>query len=145
MKCLIQRVKSAAVMIDDKFFSEIGVGILVFVGIEKKDTVEIIKNMTEKILKFRIFSDNNGKMNNSITDINGEILVVSQFTLCSDCKKGNRPSFVNSAEPNIAESLYEDFLKNLHTAKIKVKCGKFGADMQISLINDGPVTFLLEK
>ena len=145
MKCLIQRVKKASVTIDDKIYSSIGHGLLTFVGIEKGDTLEHVQKMADKIVKLRIFSDENGKMNKSLLDINGEMLVVSQFTLCGDCKKGTRPSFDKSELPELANELYEEFVKFVKSHEIQTQTGNFAAEMAVELINDGPVTFMLEK
>ena len=145
MKALIQRVKQASVTIDEKLYSKIGEGILVLLGVEKGDDTTNAEKLADKIAKLRIFEDENGKMNKSIQDINGEILVVSQFTLCGDCKKGTRPSFDKSAPPEIAEKLYEYFTTQLKTLNISCKTGKFRAMMDVELINDGPVTFMIEK
>jgi len=145
MKALIQRVNKASVSIDNKLFSSINSGLLIFLGIEKGDEDNNAKQLAEKILKLRIFEDENEKMNYSITDKQGEILIVSQFTLCGDCKKGTRPSFDNSEKPEKAIKLYEYFIKQIKNSNLKTETGKFGANMQISLINDGPVTFMLEK
>ncbi len=145
MKALIQRVKSASVTIDNKLYSSINSGLLIFVGVEKSDENINAEKLSEKILKLRIFEDENEKMNYSVTDVNGEILVVSQFTLCGDCKKGTRPSFDNSAKPDKAVPIYEYFVKLLESSGLNVKTGKFQAHMDVMLINDGPVTFWLEK
>lgn len=145
MKCLIQRVKRASVTIDGKIYSQIDKGILALLGIEKGDTLEQAKFLAEKILKLRIFEDENGKMNKSLIDINGQMLVVSQFTLCGDCKKGTRPSFDKSETPELANKLYEEFVTIIKESKTQVFTGKFGAKMDVELINDGPVTFMLEK
>ena len=145
MKCLIQRVKRASVTIDGKIYSQIDKGILALLGIEKGDTLEQAKFLAEKILKLRIFEDENGKMNKSLIDINGQMLVVSQFTLCGDCKKGTRPSFDKSETPELANKLYEEFVTIIKDSKTQVFTGKFGAKMDVELINDGPVTFMLEK
>ena len=145
MKALIQRVKKASVTIDEHLYSEIGQGLLIFLGVTKDDTTQNSSKLAEKISKLRIFEDENEKMNLSIQDVKGEILVVSQFTLCGDCKKGTRPSFDNAASPEIAVKLYEDFVKNLKAFDIRVQTGKFRAMMDVQLINDGPVTFLIEK
>lgn len=145
MKALIQRVKEASVTIDGELYSKIGHGILIFLGVEKSDTEENSEKLSQKISSLRIFEDENEKMNLSIRDVNGEILVVSQFTLCGDCKKGTRPSFDNAAPPEKAAELYEDFVTKLRGMNFVVKTGKFRAMMDISLINDGPVTFMVEK
>lgn len=145
MKALIQRVKEASVTIDGELYSKIGHGILIFLGVEKSDTEENSEKLSQKISSLRIFEDENEKMNLSIKDVNGEILVVSQFTLCGDCKKGTRPSFDNAAPPERAAELYEDFVTKLQAMNFVVKTGKFRAMMDVSLINGGPVTFMVEK
>lgn len=145
MKALIQRVKEASVTIDGELYSKIGHGILIFLGVEKSDTEENSEKLSQKISSLRIFEDENEKMNLSIKDVNGEILVVSQFTLCGDCKKGTRPSFDNAAPPERAAELYEDFVTKLQAMNFVVKTGKFRAMMDVSLINDGPVTFMVKK
>ncbi|MDO5306939.1 MAG: D-aminoacyl-tRNA deacylase [bacterium] len=144
MKVLIQRVKQASVTINDTLYSSIDKGILTLVGIEKGDTIENLKKSVQKIVKLRIFADENDKMNKSLIDINGEMLIVSQFTLCGNCKKGTRPSFDNSAPPQLANELYEKFVEEVSNLGIKTQTGKFGAMMQVELINDGPVTFMIE-
>ena len=144
MKVLLQRVKKASVTIDEKLYSSIKKGILIFIGIEKDDSLEQIQKAAKKITALRIFPDKNDKMNHSLIDIDGEALIVSQFTLCGSCKKGTRPSFDNSADPQIAKELYENFIKEVKNYDIKTQTGKFGAMMDIELINDGPVTFMLE-
>ena len=145
MKALIQRVKKASVTIDGELYSEINAGLLVFLGVTKEDGKENSTKLAEKILKLRIFEDDNDKMNLSVEDIKGEILVVSQFTLCADCKKGTRPSFDSAAATEKAVELYEDFVSQLRLAGTRVKTGKFRAMMEVSLINDGPVTIFAEK
>ena len=140
MKIVLQRV---SVTIDKELYSSISQGILVLIGIEKDDKDEIIKKYAQKTAKLRIFADENDKMNLSITDINGEILVVSQFTLAGDCKKGTRPSFDNSAPPEEANRLYELYISELKSFNIPVKTGVFAAMMNVELVNDGPVTFIL--
>lgn len=145
MKALIQRVKKAEVFIDNELYSEIGFGILVLLCVEKGDTKENSSKLAKKLTSLRIFEDDNEKMNKSISEVNGEFLVVSQFTLAGDCKKGTRPSFDKAASPEIAKALYEDFVTELSTYGNSVKTGKFQAMMDISLINSGPVTFMVEK
>ena len=144
MKALIQRVKDASVTIEGKLYSQIGHGFLILLGIEKEDSEEKIQWLINKIVNLRIFENEEGKMAQSVLDVKGEILVVSQFTLCADCKKGTRPSFDNAMKPDLAEKLYEKFVKEL-SEKITVKTGVFGAMMDVQLINDGPVTIMLEK
>ncbi|MFI3301014.1 MAG: D-aminoacyl-tRNA deacylase [Candidatus Gastranaerophilales bacterium] len=145
MKALIQRVKKASVTIDGKLYSQINKGILVFLGVEKTDEKLNAEKLSQKVLNFRIFEDENAKMNNSILDVKGEVLVVSQFTLCADCKKGTRPSFDKSANPEKANDLYEYFVECIRESGLSIKTGKFRAMMDIELVNDGPVTFNLEK
>jgi D-aminoacyl-tRNA deacylase len=144
MIAVIQRVSSASVTIDEAIKSEIGKGLLVLVGIEDQDTDEDIEWLTKKIINLRIFSDGEGIMNNSLLDISGEILIVSQFTLHASTKKGNRPSYIKAAKPDIAIPLYESFVESVqHELKTEVKTGEFGADMKVTLVNDGPVTILI--
>lgn len=145
MKALIQRVKRASVSISGELYSSINKGILIFLGVEKEDEKVNAEKLADKILKLRIFEDENEKMNLSVKDVNGELLVVSQFTLCGDCKKGTRPSFDKAALPKDAVDLYEYFIKYLKEQNIKVETGKFRAMMDVELVNDGPVTFWLEK
>ncbi len=145
MKALIQRVKDASVTIEGDLYSKIGRGILIFLGVEKSDEIENADKLAQKVLNLRIFEDENDKMNLSVSDVNGEILVVSQFTLCGDCKKGTRPSFDNAAKPDKAVKLYEDFVNFLKLSGLIVQTGKFRAMMDVSLVNDGPVTFMIEK
>jgi D-tyrosyl-tRNA(Tyr) deacylase len=144
MKGLIQRVKRASVNIDGNLYSDIDTGILVLLGVEKGDSELNADKLVDKLLKLRIFEDENAKMNKSIKDINGSFLVVSQFTLAGDCKKGTRPSFDKAECPQRANELYEYFVTKLKESELIVKTGVFGAMMDIELINDGPVTFLLE-
>ncbi len=145
MKALIQRVKEASVTIDGMLYSKIGAGLLVLLGVEKSDGSENAEKLAQKVMNLRIFEDENSKMNLSVQDIKGEILVVSQFTLCGDCKKGTRPSFDKAAPPDSANQLYEEFVNNIKNAGLKVETGKFRAMMDVALINDGPVTFMVEK
>lgn len=145
MKALIQRVKKASVTIDNELYSKIGPGMLVLLGVEKGDAEENAELLLDKLAKLRIFEDEQGKMNRSILDIGGEMLVVSQFTLCGDCKKGTRPSFEHAAAPQIANELYEYFINEVKKLNIPVKTGKFAAMMDVELVNDGPVTFMIEK
>ncbi len=145
MKALIQRVKRASVTIDGQLYSKIGQGLLVLLGVEKGDEKLNAEKLADKLSKLRIFEDENEKMNRSILDIEGEMLIVSQFTLCGDCKKGTRPSFDKSAPPEIANELYEYFISQVKSLNIPVQTGKFGAMMDVELINDGPVTFMVEK
>lgn len=145
MKALIQRVKRASVTINGELYSSIGKGILVLLGVEKSDEIENAQRLAQKVANLRIFEDENDRMNFSVKDVHGEILVVSQFTLCGDCKKGTRPSFDKAAQPEKANSLYEDFVRMLKDDGFDVKTGKFRAMMDVELINDGPVTFMVEK
>ena len=145
MRGVIQRVSRASVCIKDIMTGEIGKGLLVLVGIEESDTMEDIQWLSSKIVRLRIFDDENGVMNLPVTDISGDILVVSQFTLHASTKKGNRPSYIRAAKPEIAIPLYELFLAQLEDDLGKpVQKGEFGAMMQVSLINDGPVTILFD-
>lgn len=145
MKALIQRVSEASVAVKDDSVGSIGRGILLFLSIEKGDEIRDIDYLSSKITNLRIFEDNADKMNLSVRDINGSILVVSQFTLSADCRKGNRPSFDNSETPDRAEKLYEIFIEKLRESGINISTGQFGAHMEVRLINDGPVTILLDS
>ncbi len=145
MKAVIQRVSKASVKIQDKINSEIGFGLLILLGIEDADTQEDIDWLCGKITRLRIFGDANGVMNLSVQDANGEILVVSQFTLHASTKKGNRPSYIKAAKPEFAIPMYEKFVKKLETETGKpVKTGEFGAMMEVGLVNDGPVTIIVD-
>lgn len=144
MKAVIQRVCSAEVLTEGKQIGKIGKGLLILLGVGETDCRELVDKYIEKIKKLRIFEDENGKTNLSLTDVKGELLVVSQFTLYADCRRGNRPGFTSAAAPEMAESLYEYFLEKCREQGIKTESGKFGADMQVSLINDGPFTILLD-
>lgn len=145
MIALIQRVSEASVAIDDGTTQSIGRGLLILLGIRNGDVEDFTKKLAKKTASLRIFPDINGKMNLSLADINGEALVISQFTLCADIKKGNRPSFVDAAPPEKSFPLYEAYVSDLSAAlgKGRVKTGKFGANMKVSLVNDGPVTITL--
>ena len=146
MRIIIQRVREASVTIDAKLHSAIGQGMMILVGIEDADTDEDIAFLTKKVANMRIFDDAEGVMNRSVLDIDGEILVVSQFTLHASTKKGNRPSYIKAAKPDISIPLYEKFCAELSIALGKpVKTGVFGADMQCALINDGPVTIFMDS
>lgn len=144
MKGLIQWVKRASVTIDGEVYSKINSGILVLLGVEKGDEKENAEKLADKICKLRIFEDENEKMNLSVQDVGGEILVVSQFTLAGDCKKGTRPSFDKAELPQKANELYEYFTQLIMDKGITAKTGVFGAMMDVELVNDGPVTFMLE-
>lgn len=144
MKALLQRVKFARVEVEGQCVGEIAQGLLVFLGLEKHDDEAAVGKMMSRLLNYRVFSDNDGKMNQSVKDVAGGVLLVSQFTLAAETKKGLRPGFSSAASPEVAEILYEYALAELQQLYGKVANGKFGADMQISLLNDGPVTFLLE-
>lgn len=145
MRLLIQRVTEASVTIDGEKTGEIHKGYLVFLGIGEGDTRGIVEKMFQKMFKLRIFQDADGKTNQSITEAEGELLVVSQFTLYADCRKGNRPSFVKAGSPVVAEELYEYFLSLCREKAGSVAHGSFGADMKVALVNDGPFTVLLDS
>lgn len=146
MKVVIQRVSQASVTVDGIKTADIQKGLLVLVGIEDADTQEDIDWLTGKIIKMRIFGDANDVMNCSVQDINGDIIVVSQFTLHASTKKGNRPSYIKASKPEFAIPMYENFVKSLETEfQKKVQTGIFGADMKVSLLNDGPVTILIDS
>ena len=144
MRVILQRVSEASVTVDEKIIGKIGNGLLILAGFGKDDTEANIETMVNKILKLRVFSDENDKINLSVTDINGELLAVSQFTLYWNCKKGTRPSFDGAMEPKRAEELYNIFIEKLRQSGLKTQTGSFGADMKVALVNDGPVTVELE-
>ncbi|MDO5666746.1 MAG: D-aminoacyl-tRNA deacylase [Alcaligenaceae bacterium] len=144
MKCLLQRVKEAEVIINGQSHGRIEHGLLVFICAEPADSEQQIAKAVDKILNLRIFSDTAGKMNLSLSQVNGGLLVVSQFTLAADTSRGNRPGFSNAANPQLGEALYEKFLNYAKSRHPNVASGAFGADMQVHLINDGPVTIPLE-
>ena len=145
MRLVVQRVSHSKVEVDSKIIGQIGKGFLVMLGVGPEDTTEIADFLVEKLCNLRVFKDEAEKMNLSIKDIDGELLIVSQFTLYADCKKGNRPSFTNAAKPEKANELYEYFIEKCRNKVRKVEHGEFGADMKVSLLNDGPVTIILEK
>lgn len=144
MRLLIQRVSEARVTVADKVIGEIGAGLCVFLGVGASDNEADGNYLADKMIQLRIFEDTQGKMNRSVIDVQGEILVVSQFTLYGDVKKGNRPSFSSAAPPEQAQRLYENFIHRLRASGLKIASGQFQAKMAVSLINDGPVTLLLE-
>lgn len=146
MKAVLQRVINSSVAIEGEVKGSINHGFMILLGVVKGDTKEDADKLVKKIPNLRVFEDENGKMNLSCLDVNGEILVISQFTLCADCSHGRRPSFINSSSPNEANALYEYFTEKLRKSGVSmVETGVFGADMKVSLINDGPVTIILDS
>lgn len=145
MRAVVQRVSEANVKVDGNIVGEIDKGLLVFLGVGEDDNNDDLEYMVGKILGLRIFEDENGKMNLSLEDIHGELLIVSQFTLYGDVRKGRRPSFSTSADPKIAENIYEQFIKKCKEKGIKTEKGIFGADMEVRLTNQGPVTILIDS
>ena len=145
MRAVVQRVKHAQVDVDDKTVGKIGSGLLIFLGVGKDDLKEDYEYLANKIAHLRIFSDERNLMNLSVIDAGGEALVVSQFTLWGDCRKGRRPSFVQAAEPEKAKYFYEQFMQTLRSHGLKVSCGEFQAMMEVRLLNDGPVTLILDS
>ncbi|WP_432626683.1 D-aminoacyl-tRNA deacylase [Brotaphodocola sp.] len=145
MRTVVQRVTHASVKVDGQTIGEIGKGFLILLGVAEEDDEAIADKMADKICRLRIFEDENGKTNLSLADVGGEILVVSQFTLYADCKKGNRPSFVKAGNPEKANRLYEYFMKRCETHVQTVQHGQFGADMKVELLNDGPFTLMLDS
>ena len=145
MRVVVQRVSSARVMVDDRSVGEIGLGLLVLAGVEQPDGHDDVKYLADKIRDLRIFDDTAGKMNLSVGDAGGAVLVVSQFTLCGDCRRGRRPSFDAAAAPAMAKRLYEDLVRELRASNLKVETGVFQARMRVELVNDGPVTILLDS
>ena len=147
MRAVLQRVTKASVTVDGEVLGKIGKGFMILLGVEDADTEEIADKMAylKKLLGLRIFEDENGKTNLSLADVGGELLVISQFTLYADCKKGNRPSFVKAGAPDMAERLYEHFMERCRNYVAVVEKGQFGADMKVELLNDGPFTLMLES
>lgn len=145
MRFVLQRVTEAKVEVDSKICGQIGRGYLLLVGVSNEDTKEIADKMIEKVSRLRIFEDENDKINLSIQDVEGEILVVSQFTLYADCRKGNRPSFTDAGSPAFAEEMYEYILERCRQLFKNTQCGIFGAEMKVSLVNDGPFTVVLDS
>ncbi|ABQ46228.1 D-tyrosyl-tRNA(Tyr) deacylase [Thermotoga petrophila RKU-10] len=145
MRAVVQRVSEAKVIVEEKTVGAIKRGLLVFVGVGKDDTEEDCEWLADKVSGLRIFEDEDGKMNLSVKDINGEVLVVSQFTLYGDCRRGKRPSFTEAAPPDKGKALYERFVELLREKGLKVETGKFRAHMHVHLVNDGPVTILLDS
>lgn len=145
MRVCVQRVRQASVHVDRELIGEIGQGLLVLVGIGREDGEAEVEQMVDKLIGLRVFSDEEGKMNLSLRDVQGEMLVVSQFTLWGDCRKGRRPSFIAAAEPETAERLYERFVERVAEQGVRVATGQFAAQMEVSLVNDGPVTLVLES
>ncbi|MEG0129670.1 D-aminoacyl-tRNA deacylase [Clostridium sp.] len=145
MRAVIQRVDYSKVEVDNELIGDINRGLLVLLGVEDEDTPDDMKYMVDKIINLRIFEDENDKMNLSLLDIKGELMVVSQFTLYGDCRKGRRPNFMGAAKPDFANSMYEDFIEEAKKSVPKVSNGSFGAHMNVSLLNNGPVTILLDS
>ena len=144
MRAVFQRVTRASVTVDGEVLGKIGKGFMILLGVEDADTEEIADKMADKICKLRIFEDENGKTNKSLADVDGQLLMVSQFTLYANCKKGNRPSFTEAGEPHRAEELYEYMVAKAREQVPVVETGVFGAEMEVSLVNDGPFTVILE-
>ena len=145
MKFVIQRVQHASVTVDNEVIGKIGKGFLVLIGVSEEDNTEIADKMIKKLIGMRIFEDENGKTNLSLADVNGELLLVSQFTLYADCRKGNRPSFTDAGKPDMAKELYHYIIESCKNQIAVVEQGVFGADMKISLVNDGPFTIILDS
>lgn len=143
MKVVIQRVLNASVKVDGNITGKIKKGLLIFLGIESGDSDDMLKKYADKIVRMRIFEDENGKTNRALSDVNGELLIVSQFTLCADCSHGNRPSFIGAKEPVEAKRMYEKFISVCREQVPVVEQGEFGADMKVGLLNDGPFTIIL--
>ncbi|MCH5280221.1 MAG: D-tyrosyl-tRNA(Tyr) deacylase [Lachnospiraceae bacterium] len=145
MRFLIQNVQNASVEVDKKVIGSIQKGFLVFIGINQTDTVEIADKMIHKLLNLRVFRDDQGKTNLSLSDVSGALLLVSQFTLYADCRHGNRPSFTKAGAPDVAEQMYEYIIQKCRESGLTVETGSFGADMKVKLVNDGPFTIMLDS
>lgn len=145
MRAVVQRVKFSKVVVEGKIIGEIGPGFNVLLGISREDTLEDVKYMKDKIVNLRVFEDDQGKLNRSLLDVGGQLLIVSQFTLYGDCRKGRRPSFIEALGGDDANNLYEEFVKLCREDIDKVETGKFGAEMMVSIENDGPVTLLIDS
>ena len=145
MKIVIQRVARASVKVDNRITGQIGKGLLIFLGVEEADTDDMLQKYVDKIIKLRIFEDENGKTNRALNDVNGSLLVVSQFTLCADCSHGNRPGFTGAKEPGEANRMYEKFISLCKEQTSIVEHGEFGADMKVELLNNGPVTICMDS
>jgi D-tyrosyl-tRNA(Tyr) deacylase len=144
MRAVLQRVRHAQVLIEGEVAGAVGVGLVVLLGVAPEDTAEEVRWLADKVVNLRIFADEQGKMNRSVQEVGGGVLVVSQFTLFGDCKKGRRPSFIGAAGPEVAVPLYEAFLDAVRAHGVPVASGRFAADMQVELVNDGPVTLILD-
>lgn len=145
MKIVLQRVTGASVAVEGEVIGSIGRGFLLLLGVGNRDTIQVADKMVDKVCRLRIFQDQDGKTNLSLADVGGELLVVSQFTLYADCKKGNRPSFIHAGEPALARMLYEHVADRCRMYVPKVEQGSFGADMKVELVNDGPFTLVLDS
>ena len=145
MRVCLQRVSEASVQVDGEQVGASGHGVLVLLGIGQQDTSHVVKQLVDKIVNLRIFADEQQKMNLSLLDVGGQMLVISQFTLWGDCRKGRRPSFVEAAAPELAEPLYEEFVEEVRSRGVTAETGRFGAMMEVSLVNDGPVTLVIES
>jgi len=145
MRAVVQRVKCSKVVVDGKVIGEIGRGFNVLLGISREDSIDDVKYMKDKIVNLRVFEDSEGKLNKSLLDVDGELLIISQFTLYGDCRKGRRPSFIEALGGEAANNLYEEFVKSCREDIKKVETGEFGADMMVSIENDGPVTLIIDS
>ncbi|MFA5536204.1 MAG: D-aminoacyl-tRNA deacylase [Bacillota bacterium] len=145
MKAVIQRVSSSQVVVDQQLVGQIGLGLVILLGVSKEDTKADADYLASKIVNLRIFADSHSKMNLSVKEVQGQLLVVSQFTLCGDCRKGRRPSFVNAAVPEVAEELYQYFIQKLTAEGVAVETGIFQAEMLVQINNNGPVTFVVDS